>query len=376
MTQKPGTVEDLRHMKRALELARRGTGRVSPNPLVGAVVVRDGKIVGEGYHLYERRDHAETVAIREAGKRARGATLYINLEPCCHQGRTPPCAEMVVAAGVARAVVAMRDPNPLVSGRGLAALEAAGMVVEEGLCAKEARKLNEKFCHFIQTGRPFLLLKLALSLDGRIATGAGESKWITGPSARRLVHRLRYEYDAVLVGINTLLRDDPRLDIRGPRTKTLTRVVLDAKLRTPANARIFESPDPVIIFHGPEAPAAKLEALAQRAHFGCIAEHGGQIDWDCLLAALASRSLTSVMVEGGGRVAASALQAGAVQKVNLFYAPKLIGAEGVPGIGALGLRLLADAQPLDRLRIRRLPPDYLIEGYCRPAAEHPVRYPE
>jgi diaminohydroxyphosphoribosylaminopyrimidine deaminase / 5-amino-6-(5-phosphoribosylamino)uracil reductase len=373
MTRKPAVGEDLRYMKRALELARRGAGRVSPNPLVGALLVREGDIVGEGYHVFEQRDHAEAVAIRKAAQRARGATLYVNLEPCSHHGRTPPCVEAVIGAGVTRAVVAMRDPNPLVSGRGLAALHTAGISVEEGLCGDEARQLNEKFCHFIRTGRPFLLLKLALSLDGRIATGTGESKWITGPLSRRLVHRLRFDYDAVLVGVNTLLRDDPRLDIRETRRKRLTRVVLDARLRTPASAKVFETPDPVVIFHGPAAPAEKAEALRARATLICIEERDGRLVWDCLLAALASRSITSVMVEGGGRVAASALQAGVVQKLNLFYAPKVIGGEGVPGIGSLGLGSLEEAQQLDRVRIRRLPPDYLIEGYLRPAPERPAR---
>ncbi|RPI27190.1 MAG: bifunctional diaminohydroxyphosphoribosylaminopyrimidine deaminase/5-amino-6-(5-phosphoribosylamino)uracil reductase RibD, partial [Acidobacteria bacterium] len=245
-------------MKRALRLARRGVGRVSPNPLVGAVIVKDGIIVGEGYHVYERKDHAEVVALRAAGPLARGADLHLNLEPCSHFGRTPPCVESIIQAGIRRVSIATLDPNPLVSGQGIEALRKHGIEVHEGICREEALRLNEKFFHFIQTGRPFVLLKLAMTLDGRIATASGESRWITGEAARRIVHGWRYEYDALLVGVNTVLADDPSLDTRGSRQKPLTKVILDSGLRTPATARLFSTPGAVVIFHGSDALADRV----------------------------------------------------------------------------------------------------------------------
>lgn len=356
-------------MKRALQLAGRGVGRVSPNPLVGAVLVRDGEIVGEGYHLYDRVDHAETLAIRAAGQKARGSTLFINLEPCCHVGRTPPCVEAIVAAGVRRAYVAVRDPNPLVAGRGVAFLKERGLEVEEGLCRAEALALNEKFFHFIQTGQPFTLLKLALSLDGRIATRDGRSRWITGDAARRRVHRLRFEYDALLVGVNTVLADDPRLDCRSGRAKSLTRVILDTHLRTPPDARLFEVPDPVIIFHGHEAGQERINALKEKARPMAIESGVGGLDWRCILAGLAGQGITSAIIEGGGQVASSALRAGAVDKVSFFYAPKIIGADGVPGVGALDLESLAAAFRIERTRVKAVGADIWVEGYvARPGA--------
>lgn len=369
----PTDAKHLLFMKRALQLARRGAGRVSPNPLVGAVIVRDGRIVGEGYHVFQRKDHAEVVALRQAGERARGADLYINLEPCSHFGRTPPCARAVIDAGVRRAFIAVRDPNPLVAGQGIAALVQNGIEAHEGICREESAALNEKFFHFIQTGRPFVLLKLALTLDGRIATGTGESRWITGEAARRVAHKLRYEFDAVLVGVNTLLCDDPSLDTRGSRRKPLTKIILDSRLRTPSQARVFSSPGPVLIFHGPDAPPDRTAALGQKALLLPATTNSTGLDWDCVMAQLGERKITSLMIEGGGRIAASALACGVVQKLALFYAPKILGSEGLPGVGPVHVEHLSDAIRVEAVKVRRLGPDLLVEG--RVTAPAPLSMP-
>ncbi len=361
----PTDADHLHFMKRALRLARRGAGSVSPNPLVGAVVVRDGRVVGEGYHLYERKDHAEVVALRQAGDLARGSDLYINLEPCSHFGRTPPCAPAIADAGIRRAFVALRDPNPLVSGKGIATLAENGIQVHEGLCRGESARLNEKFLHFMQTGRPFVLLKLALTLDGRIATAAGESRWITGEAARRVVHRLRYEYDALLVGISTLLHDDPSLDARGAKQKPLTKVILDSELRTPPQARVFSSPGRVVIFHSPDASPDRAAVLGQKATLLPVRRNRPGLDWDCVTKWLGEQKITSLIIEGGGQVAGSALSAGVVQKIAFFYAPRILGSEALPGIGSLNVSRLADAIRLEHLKRTSLGPDLLIEGYVR-----------
>ena len=338
---------------------------MSPNPLVGAVIVRDGGVVGEGYHLYERKDHAEVAALRQAGDLARGSDLYINLEPCSHFGRTPPCAQAVVDAGIRRAFVALRDPNPLVSGKGIATLLENGIQVNEGLCRGESARLNEKFLHFIQTGRPFVLLKLALTLDGRIATATGESRWITGEAARRVVHRLRYEYDALLVGISTLLHDDPSLDTRGARRKPLTKVILDSELRTPPQARVFSSPGRVVIFHCPGASPDRATVLGQKALLLPVRRNRSGLDWDCVMKWLGEQKITSVIIEGGGQIAASALSSGVVQKVAFFYAPTILGREALPGIGSLNVSRLSQAIRLEDAKRTSLGPDLLIQGYIK-----------
>ncbi|MFB3905557.1 MAG: bifunctional diaminohydroxyphosphoribosylaminopyrimidine deaminase/5-amino-6-(5-phosphoribosylamino)uracil reductase RibD [Acidobacteriota bacterium] len=373
----PADTDHLHFMKRALQLARRGVGRVSPNPLVGAVIVRDGRIVGEGYHLYERKDHAEIVALRQAGALARGADLYLNLEPCSHVGRTPPCAGALVGAGIRRVFVAVRDSNPLVSGRGITTLMQNGIEVQEGLCRDESARLNEKFFHFIQTGRPFALLKLALTLDGRIATAAGESRWITDEPARHVVHQLRYEYDAVLVGIGTVLRDDPSLDTRGTRRKALTKIIFDSNLRTPPQARVFSSPGTVVIFHDPGVPPDRVAALREKALLLPVRRSATGLDWNCAAKTLGEQKITSVMIEGGGQIAASALASGVVQKIAFFYAPKVLGSKGIPAIGALDIPELACAIQLRDPRIRRLGQDWMLEGYpTAPPGPSEVRLPE
>ena len=349
-------------MKRALRLAARGEGRASPNPMVGAVVVRDGVLAGEGYHVYDLRTHAEAAALRMAGSRSRGADLYVTLEPCCHQGRTPPCAAAVAEAGVRRVFVAVEDPNPLVEGKGISYLRRRGIEVEVGLCRNEAVRLNEVFFHYIRTGRPFVTLKLAMTLDGRIAARSGESKWITGARARRYVQRLRFRSDAVLVGVETVLADDPSLNVRWKKEKRITRVILDSRLRCPAEARLFESGDPVVIFHGPEAAAADLRRLGSRATLVSVTSGAAGLEWDLVLAELGRRSITSLLVEGGGRVAASLLAGHRANRLNFFYAPKILGGDGISGIGPLGLQPLAGAIPAFKTSVRRFGEDFLLDG--------------
>ncbi len=360
------TSQHLELMKRALRLARRGRGQASPNPLVGCVVARAGKVLGEGFHTYTGVQHAEALALGRAGSGARGADLYVTLEPCCHQGRTPPCVERILEAGIHRVWVGVRDPNPLVAGKGILALRQAGVEVAEGLCAPQAEQLNEAFFHFIQTGRPFVLLKLALTLDGKIATSTGDSQWITGPRARRWSHRLRYEYDAILVGIETLLEDDPSLTVRWRRNNRITRVILDSQLRTPPDARLFSSPDPVIIFHQQQAPASARRLLEPKADLQAVQAGPGGLSWRAVLGELGEREILSLVVEGGSRVAASALRARAVQKVCFFYGPKILGGRDSSGIGDLGVQNLDQAVQLSDLKVRRLAPDLMVEGYCAP----------
>lgn len=349
-------------MQRALSLARRGHGRVSPNPMVGAVVVSEGHVVGAGYHRYAQRSHAEVLALDEAGTAARGADLYVTLEPCCHWGRTPPCAEKIVRSGIRRVFVAVVDPNPEVSGGGIEYLRAQGVEVQVGLCEREATRLNEIFFHFVRTGRPYVLLKLALSLDGRLATATGDSKWITGTESRKLVHRLRFDSDAILIGRQTAVQDDPSLAVRGRSRNSITKVILDSDLKLSPAAKLFESGDPVVIFHRQDVDIERIKALSATATLIQVGERAGRLDWNEILERLAERSITSVMVEGGGEIAGTLLRGGLVDRLYLFYGPAIIGDQGVPGFADLKLSLLSDAPRIEILRLRRLGSDFLVEG--------------
>ncbi len=353
-------------MLRALELARAGIGQTSPNPLVGAVLVREGKIVGEGTYTYADIKHAEAKAVEQAGELARGATLYINLEPCSHYGRTPPCAELLIARGVSRVVAAIEDPNPLVSGRGFAMLRAAGIQVETGLLAGAAARLNEAFAKFVVTGRPFVLLKAAMTADGKIASFSGKSRWITSPAARDYSQRLRREYDAILVGINTLLCDNPQLNYRlaEPKRRPLIRVILDARLRTPQSAAIFDRAEPVLILAAADCDSeAKLRLERVGAEVIIAPASGGQIDLDFVCRELGKRQVSSLIIEGGAEVNWSALAAGIVDKLLLILAPKILGGRAaVPVVGGSGFEL-DRAVALDKIRIFRIGPDIALEGY-------------
>lgn len=356
-------------MARALELASLARGKTSPNPLVGAVVVRDGAVVGEGYHLRAGTPHAEVHALRQAGERAGGATLYVNLEPCCHYGRTPPCTGGIIEAGIARVVVAAADPNPRVSGRGIQALRQAGIEVETGVLEAEARRLNEAFFKHIVSGLPFVTLKAAMSLDGKIATSSGESKWITGPESRSLVQRLRLENDAVLVGIGTVLADDPLLTVRLPgEDKKPLRVVADSSLRIPPESRLVQTArDHPTVVAGVEGlcPPGKRKMLIDRGvAVWDLPGADGQVDVRALLQSLGSRDVAGLLLEGGSSLNASFLKAGAVDKYVFFVAPRIIGGGTAPGpFGGAGAEILAEAPRLTALECRVAGADLVITGY-------------
>jgi diaminohydroxyphosphoribosylaminopyrimidine deaminase/5-amino-6-(5-phosphoribosylamino)uracil reductase len=318
-------------MRRALALAARGLGETNPNPAVGCVVARGARVVGEGFHARAGGPHAEVGALREAGPRALGATLYVTLEPCAHRGRTPPCAPLVRDSGVARVVAALRDPSPLVAGRGLALLRRAGIAVETGLLAGEAARLDERFLAPARLGRPFVLLKAALTLDGRIATASGRSQWITSPSQRGQARWLRRLHDAVLVGIGTALADDPLL-LPSPRTRRpFLRVVLDSRLRLPERGRLARSAGPrtpvLVLSRAPE-PSRRRRLEAAGMEVVDVAGETGRVSLPAALEALGARGVTSVMVEGGGEVLGSFLAARLADQVALFRAPLLLGGRG------------------------------------------------
>ncbi len=349
-------------MLRAIQLARRGMGRVSPNPMVGCVVVREGQIVAEGHHLFAGKDHAEKVALAAAGAAARGADLYVSLEPCHHHGRTPACTEAIVSAGVRRVFAAVLDPNPLVAGSGIEFLRQSGIQAEVGCLEEKATRLNEHFFHFISSKRPFVLLKLAQTLDGKIAGAGGEARWITSLAARRYSQRLRFQYDAILIGVDTLLQDDPSLDVRWKRRNSILKVILDSQLRTPLSARIFESEDQVVIFHRKSAARTLRDELSVRAELVPVPSSTSGLAIADVLDELGRRKVTSLIVEGGSRVATSFLKARVIQRIHFFYAPKILGDRGLSSIGALGTGDLAQAFEVKRLRARSLPPDILVDA--------------
>ncbi|MGH7356621.1 MAG: bifunctional diaminohydroxyphosphoribosylaminopyrimidine deaminase/5-amino-6-(5-phosphoribosylamino)uracil reductase RibD [Candidatus Rokuibacteriota bacterium] len=360
-------MNDLAWMERALELAARGRGLTSPNPMVGAVVVWDGAVVGEGWHARAGAPHAEIEALARAGSRARGATLYVNLEPCVHHGRTPPCAPALIDAGLTRVVAALEDPDPRVAGRGLAVLRGAGIPVETGLLAAEAARLNRVFLTAMREGRPHVTLKAAASLDGRIADLHGVSRWITGDPARAHAHRLRADSDAIVVGVTTALRDDPALTVRlaEPWPREPWRVVLDTHARLPVDARLIRSGSPAraLVAVTETAPLARVAALeATGAAVLRVASRQGRVDVQALLAELFARDVRSVLVEGGGEVHASFVAAAAIDRVALFLAPLLLGGRSAPGLlGGAGRELKA-AVRLEGLEVRRLGEDLLVEG--------------
>lgn len=348
-------------MAHALALAARGLGRVWPNPAVGCVILRDGVVLGRGRTADGGRPHAETEALAQAGTRARGATAYVTLEPCAHHGQTPPCAQSLIRAGIARVVIAARDPDPRVDGGGVAMLRAAGIDVVENVMKAEARALQAGFLSRVTRGRPLLTLKLALTLDGRIATASGESRWITGPAARAHVHAQRARHDAVMVGAGTARADDPQLTVRGMGdVPQPVRVVLSRRLNLPDDSAMTRGAAPVWMIHG-DAPADRRAALDARGVtlLPCPAGPGGHIDLGAALAALGERGLTRVYCEGGGTLAAALLTQGLVDRLDCYTAGVAIGAEGTPGLGAMGLSALADAPRLRLTDVRRLGADVL-----------------
>lgn len=343
---------DERHMAHALRLAARGLGNVWPNPAVGCVLVRDGLVVGRGWTQPGGRPHAEVRALQEAGPQAAGATAYVTLEPCAHHGKTPPCAEALIAARVAHVVSALTDPDPRVSGQGHAMLRAEGIQVTEGVLTAAATALNAGFLKRVTRGLPFVTLKLAATLDGRIATATGESRWITGPAARRKVHALRMGHDAVLVGSGTALADDPDLTVRDlGADRQPVRIVLDRLLRHDPARRLGRTAHqtPVWLLHGPSAPAGRRAAWqATGASLIEVAEATDGLDLTAALSALAGRGLTRLLCEGGSTFGAGLLRAGLVDQLAIFTGAALIGGDGHPALGPLGLTALAQA-PRPRL---------------------------
>jgi diaminohydroxyphosphoribosylaminopyrimidine deaminase/5-amino-6-(5-phosphoribosylamino)uracil reductase len=358
---------DSQMMMRALELAARGVGQVSPGPLVGCVIAdAEGEIAGEGFYLFDRVSHAEAFALAMAGERARGGTAYISLEPHAHTGRTPPCTKALIEAGIKRVVASIEDPNPLVSGRGFAELREAGLEVVTGLLAPQASQLNEIYLHAVRTRRPFVHLKLASSLDGRIATRAGDSRWITGKPARARVHRLRHEYDGILIGAGTALKDNPLLTDRSglDRHRPLARVVVDERLSLglESNLALTAREAPVLVYTAENADASKAKALEEAGVEAIRTETGGR-ELGALLDDLCRRGIHSVLVEGGANVATRFLESGFVNKVSIFVAPIFIGGDARFTLGGEGALTVDEALRLREVDIRRHGDDVEITGY-------------
>ncbi len=364
---------DRRYMERALELARLGQGWVEPNPMVGCVIAHGPEVVGEGWHQRFGGAHAEVEALREAGQRARGATLYVTLEPCCHQGKTPPCTEAILAAGVQRVVAAMKDPFPQVAGQGLRRLAEAGLEVHCGLLEAEARRLNAPYLKLIQTGRPWVIAKWAMTLDGKLATRTGQSRWISGPESRALVHQLRGRVDAVLVGSRTAALDDPLLTARPPGPRTAVRIVVDGRARLTSESQLVRTARqaPVLVAAGPEAAAVDLRRLESA---GCeVFVAPGQTPQERLLALLdelGRRRMTNLLVEGGGRLLGALLDLRAIDEVHVFIAPKLFGGLDAPTpLAGLGIDRTEQAVQLDSVQIERVGQDIYVTGRVRYPAE-------
>ena len=357
---------DLQHMQRALALAARGEGHVEPNPMVGCVVARGAEVIGEGWHRQFGQPHAEVEALRSTAGQATGATLYVTLEPCCHQGKTPPCTRAILDAGIARVVVATADPFPQVAGQGIAELRAAGVDVVVGLLEHEASRLMAPYLKLIRTGRPWIIAKWAMTLDGKIATGSGDSRWISGPDARAIVHTLRGRADAVMVGRETALRDDPLLTARPSGPRRAVRIVCDSAARLPLESQLVQTAraTPVLLAVGPEASEPRRQQLTAA---GCevfvsnAPTHAARLA--ALLDELGRRRMTNVLVEGGAQLLGSLLDAQAINEVHVFIAPKLIGGATAPSpIAGQGIARLSEALSLDTPEIRQVGADVYVHG--------------
>ena len=359
---------DKKYMKRALNIARKGQGRTSPNPLVGAVIVKDGRIIGEGYHKYYGGNHAEVEAINSATESVEGATMYVTLEPCSHYGNTPPCAMRIVKEKIGKVVVAMLDPNPKVAGRGIEILSDNNIEVEIGLMEKEAKELNEIFLKYITSNLPYIYLKYAMTLDGKIASFTGDSKWITNEKSRQEVHKLRNRVKAIMVGIGTVLADNPTLNTRLKRGKgnDPIRIIIDSSCRIPLSANVLniESEAGVIVVTTKKADIDKISKLEKNgAEVLIVDEKDGNVDLEKLTKILGARGIDSILIEGGGTLNYSALKAGIVDKVQAYISPKIIGgASALTTVEGPGIEKMMDALKLDNIKRRNLGEDILIEG--------------
>lgn len=368
-----GLEQDNKFMQDALILARSQMGKTCPDPMVGAVIVKDGRIISRGYHAEQSTPHAEAFAIRKAGAKAKGATLYLNLEPCCHYGYNPPCTHAIIKSGIKKVVAAMQDPNPMVSGKGFRELKEAGIDVRIGVLEKEAKLLNEAFIKFITTNIPFVILKSAMTLDGKIATVTKESKYITNKLSRQYVHLLRIYVDAVMTGVNTIKKDDPHLTVRDIGKEKVAKrdpkkIILDTLAEIPLTSNVLKSePGKTIVVVGKDAPKKKLEKIRE---IGAVvltaAVKHGQIDLKKLMVELGEDNITSIMIESGGTLAAGALSAGIVDKVLYFIAPKIVGGrKAITPVEGPGIRKLSSAIDLKNVEVKRFGEDILIEGYVK-----------
>ncbi len=355
-------------MELACRLAVRGRGNTKPNPMVGAVLVRNGRTIGAGYHRKPGTPHAEVIAIEGAEEDVAGATLYVNLEPCAHHGRTPPCVDLILAKKVRRVVIGTRDTNPLVNGRSIEALQRKGIEVTCGVLEGKCRRLNETFFKYVETKKPFVTLKAALTLDGKIASSSGLSQWISCPASRKKVHRLRSFVDAVLVGVGTVLRDDPQLTVRGIRGATNPwRVVMDSRLRIPMSARVLESEAQTLLATTERAPRKKIQALERKGIQVEVfrPDRSGRVPFNRLLRRLAKKEMQHVLLEGGEGIYTTALEAEAVDKLLLFVAPILLGGKEAPGLfGGVGFASPEKGLRVRDLRWRRSDRDLMLEAYC------------
>lgn len=354
-------MDDEYYIKRTLRLAAKAQGMTSPNPMVGAVLVKNGRIIAEDFHRKSGTPHAEALAIAEAEENAGNSTLYVNLEPCCHtEKRTPPCTKVVIHAGIKKVVIGMLDPNPKVSGKGVLELQKAGIEVKAGVLSNEAKRLNEAYIKYITTGKPFVTLKIAMTLDGKIATPEGQSKWITGEKARKIVHRLRSISDAIITAIGTVTADDPQLTARIKGGKNPLRIVIDPHLEIPMNAKILQMPpETIIVTKMNNSKANYLEKSGIK-----IIYFKEKLDLNWLVEKLGEIEITSVLIEGGSSLNAHALEDGIVDKVMFFIAPKIIGGrESFPAVGGKTYRKLEEAHRIRDLRIKKIDEDLLVEGY-------------
>ena len=356
-------MDDFAYMRQAVALARRGTGWTSPNPLVGAVLVKDGTVIGRGYHARCGGLHAERAALADCTVSPRGATMYVTLEPCCHQGRQPPCTDAILDAGIARVVVGSDDPNPLVAGKGLEILRRGGVEVVTGVLREECDALNPVFFHFIRTKRPYVVMKYAMTMDGKIATRTGASRWITGEAARRRVHRDRHRYTAIMAGVGTVLADDPMLNCRIKGCKNPVRVICDTHLRTPLTSQIVRTAGeiPAIL-----ATCAEPALYGPYLDAGCrvwkLPQRGGHVDLDALMDRLGAAEIDSVLLEGGGTLNWAALESGIVQRVQAYVAPKLFGGDAKSPVEGQGVALPDQAVALKHTRVIRVGEDILLES--------------